>query len=447
VLADLVAHELPDDAIMTHFTAGWVSIYQGKPEKGLRHFLEGHAISARFGLIENSKFLPVKGAAAASRHLGNWPEALSYAKEEYRIAVITHHPANMIDALISIAEAETGQGMLRSAETNLRKAISLVSEAGVIVSCIGALCDLGHVLTLQGRNEEARRTLDKARRLALKNNHARLTPVVEGCLGELLLNEGKVRPAEPLLSGAVQKARKQSNSDLLPEAYLRMARLSLAQRSSRRFSYYARKCGEHARDAGKRPVLLCLDRLKAHHHISRGSFEKALTKLQWAELCLKEGKLDEVEQLTSGLEGVFDEAGAGKNLGRVTELRKKIAKQTSYADKVLHVLDAFEKVRSDDDVESVLESVAGTMVSIAGADRGLIVGFNQRGMIQFEASANFAGAPQQHLAISSSILNHVRKSQQPLLLDSAATDRGFGQLEHPRFPARRRHLCPDFRGR
>lgn len=89
------------------------------------------------------------------------------------------------------------------------------------------------------------------------------------------------------------------------------------------------------------------------------------------------------------------------------------------------VVRAFAELRSAESIEAALQSVAKTMVSITGADRGLIVGFNQRGMIQFEASANFEGAPQQHLAISSSILNHVKKSLQPLLLDSAATDPRF----------------------
>lgn len=446
LLAELDPDMFPDQAIMTHATAGWVSIYQGKPEEGLGQFLEAHAISVRNGLIENSKFLPARGAAAASRHLGRWKDALTYAEEEYRIAEITRYPPNMIDALVSVAEAEIELGMLRSAESHLRKNISLVSEAGVIVSYIGALSGLGRVLTLQGKNDEARRVLEKARKIALKKRYARLTVQVEGQLGELLLNEDKTKRAEPLLMRALQKARKQNNSDLLPEANLRMARVALAQGSSRRFNYYAGKCAEYAEASEMKQIINQLEREKAQYWVYRdmpekahesfrkaaasfaesgAAFEEALTRLQWAELCLKEGRLDKVAELIDGLEVAFDEAGAAGRLNRVKELRAKIAQQKTSTDKVRSVVKAFAELRSAESIESALQSVAETMVSITGADRGIIAGFNQRGMIQFEASANFADTPQQHLQLSSSILSHVRQTRQPLLLESAATDVRF----------------------
>ncbi|MBN1592245.1 MAG: protein kinase [Candidatus Coatesbacteria bacterium] len=446
LLDEKVENLLPDDEIMIRHVAGSVCLHQGQAEEALRHFLEGYAVSVRNGLIENSKFLPTKGAARALRHLGRWEEALSYAKEECRIAEITRFALNKINSLISIAKAEIELGTLRSAEVNLRNSIQLAGEHGLITSYIAGLPCLGRVLMLQGKGEEAHQILMKARNIAEKHHFQREIMLVELALADLMMDDLRPDVAEKSLKSAIRIAKELRDENILPDLYLRMARLALLLKARQRFSYYIKKCEARARTIGSKHILNLIEREWALYYAQQGNsktahdlfefaiksfsasgarFEESITRLRWAEFCLDDGNISRVESLIQGLEDVFDEAGAERERERAVALRRRIAQDRSYSDKVLCVLDAFEKVRFAQDMDSALDSILRTMVTITGADRGLVIGFNSRGMIQFEAATNFSAAPQQHASLSTSILNFVKGSGEPLLLKSALSDPRF----------------------
>jgi len=140
---------------------------------------------------------------------------------------------------------------------------------------------------------------------------------------------------------------------------------------------------------------------------------------------VRKGHLSEAAELALAIEGVFEDAGATGTLERVRSLQKQVARGRGWPDKVRRVLEAFDGLQAADDMETALQEIARAMVSITGADRGVVVGLNQRGMVQFEASANIDGIHNEYLRVSSSILRHVKETQEPLLIDSAATDSRF----------------------
>ena len=140
---------------------------------------------------------------------------------------------------------------------------------------------------------------------------------------------------------------------------------------------------------------------------------------------MKKGHLSQAAEVARAIEDVFEDAGATGALERARSLQKQVARGRGWPDKVHRVLEAFDGVQAADDMEAALQEIAGAMVSITGADRGVVVGLNQRGMVQFEASANMNGIHNDYLRVSSSILRHVKETQEPLLIDSAATDSRF----------------------
>ncbi|MBW2108765.1 MAG: tetratricopeptide repeat protein, partial [Deltaproteobacteria bacterium] len=440
------AESFPEQATEALNTFGWLSFYRGKPQESLKFFSRALSEARRDSLSTDAEFQGVTGAAGASWLLGRWADAVSYYQRALDLAERHQNPALNGKAIGNLAVAEYQLGKLRLAEEHFRKNLDAMIEVGDLEGYVVALNNLGALLRDQGMNEEARELLQKAQRIARKQHYDRHVLLIEGNIGELLLNKGECKRSESLLRKVLQRARKGNYVDLIPEAYRRMAGTSLKQGSSRRFSYYARKCREYAKRVGDQLELCYLDRLRAHRYASSGqrkkaermfrkvassfessgaSFEEALTKLQWAELCLKGGRMTQAEQLLSGLESAFDEAGATKHLDRITALREEMSHRTTYSDEISQILEAFDKVRASDNVEAALQSVVRTMVLTTRADRGLIIGLNRRGMIQFEASANFAGAPEQHLSVSSKILRHVAKSQEPLLIESAMIDPRF----------------------
>ncbi len=446
LLKHVNTESFPEQAIEALNILGWICFYRGKPQEGLKHFRRALSEAHRDSLSADAEFQSVTGAAGASWLLGQWTDAVSYYQRALELAERNRNPALKSKAIGNLAVAEYQLGKLRLAERHFREFLALAIEGGLIETYVIALGNLGALLRDQGKNEQAQELLQKARRIARTRHYDRHELVIEGNIGELLLNKGEYKRSESLLREVLQRARRGGYADLVPEAYRRMASVTLRQGSSRRFSYYARKCEECARLIGKQDELYYLERLKAQYYILRnqyqkaeatfrnvassfessgGSFERALTELQWADLCLRQGKVTRAEQLLSGLESAFDEAGATKHLDRVTALREEMSQRTMRSDEIVHILEAFEKVRASDDAEAALQSVAQTIVLTTGADRGLIIGLNRRGMIQFEASANFAGAPQQHLNVSSKILKHVAKSQELLQIESAITDPRF----------------------
>ena len=446
LLSQIDEHTFPNGTIRALSTAGWLSLYRGNPQKALELFQRGIAIARRNNLPAEVESQSVNGAASASWHLGNWTDALSYYQRASSLAERLRDPAKRSSAIGNLAVAEYQLGKLRLAEMHFREGLGLDIEIGDVEGYVVALNNLGTLLTAQGRNDEARKLLGKARRIARSRGYRRHTLMIEGNLGELLINEGKIAQAESLLRKVLLRARRNKTIDLLPEAHRRMAAIALRQGSRRRFNYYAAKCRESALAVGETHELLHIDRLKAHYFASRNmfdeaedtfkevassfasngaKFEEALTKLEWAEVCLKAVRLSQAGKLASGLEDVFKEAGANRALARVRDLQKQIARAQGWPEKIRRVLEAFQGLHAADDVEAALQKVADTTVSITGADRGVIIGLNRHGMIQFEASANLEGIHQNYLQVSSSILRHVKESRKPLLIDSAATDSRF----------------------
>jgi len=425
---------------------GWVCFYRGKPLESLEHFKRALSEAPRDSLSPNAELEGVTGAAGASWRLGRWTDAVSYYQRALDLAERHQNPALKSKAMGNLAVAEYQLGKLRLAEEHFKRNLDAMIEVGDMEGYVIALSNLGALLKDQGKNERAWELLQKARRIARKKRYDYHVLLIEGNIGELMLNRGEYRRAEALLRKVLRRARSGNHADLVPEGYRRMANVALKQGSSRRFSYYARKCEESARRVDDQLELRYLDRLRANYYASRNqkqkaeetlrdvtasfdlngaSFERALTELQWANLCLREGRITRAEQLLSGLESALDEAGATIYLDRVRSLREEMSQRATCSDDIVHIIKAFEKVRDSDDVEAALQLVAQTIVSMTGADRGLIIGLNQHGMIQFEASANFAGAPQKHLDVSSKILRHVAESQEPLVIESAMTDPRF----------------------
>jgi len=446
LLAHVNEKAFPNGMIRALSTAGWLSLYRGNPKKALSLFKRGIATASENNLPAEVESQSVNGAASASWHLGNWTDALSYYQKASYLAETLQDAAKRSSTIGNLAVAEYQLGKLRQAETHFREDLALDIEMGDVEGYVVALNNLGTLLTTQGRNDEARKLLQKALRIARSRRYSRHTLLIEGNLGELLTNEKTLGRAESLLRRVLRRARRNKAVDLLPEAYRRMARVALEQGSPRRFSYYAAKCRESALAVGEKHELRHIDRLKAHYFASRNMpekaeetfrevarsfaangaiFEEARTKLEWAELCLKEDRVPQAAELARGLEDVFEEAGATVALGRARSLQKQIARSAEWPEKLRRVIEAFDKLQAADDVETALQSVARTMVSISGADRGVVVGLNRRGMIQFEASANLNGIHQDYLRVSSSILQYVKESQEPLLIDSAATDSRF----------------------
>ncbi|HUT04525.1 MAG TPA: ATP-binding protein [bacterium] len=446
LLKHVDAESFPEQAIQALNILGWICFYRAKPQEGLKYFRRGLSEAHGDSLSADAEFQSLTGAASASWLMGQWTDAVSYYQRALDLAERNRNPALKSKAIGNLAVAEYQLGKLRLAEKHFREFLALAIEGGLIETYVIALGNLGALLRDQGRNEQARELLEKARRIARKKHYDRHVLLIEGNIGELMLNKGEYKRSESLLRKVLQRVRKGGYADLVPEAYRRMACVALKQGSSRRFDYYARKCEECAQHVGDQLELCYLERLKAHCYILRNqyqkaeetfrnvassfessgaSFEEALTKLQWAELCLKEGRVAQTEQLLSGLESVFDEAGATRHLDRVRSLRQELSQRITCSDEIAHVLKAFKKLRASDDVETALRSVAQTMVLTTGADRGLVIGLNRRGMIQFEASANFAGALEQDLNVSSRILEYVAKSREPLLIESAMTDPRF----------------------
>jgi len=446
LLAQIDESAFPNGMIRALSTAGWLSLYRGDPQKALELFQRGIGIASESKLPAEVESQSVNGAASASWHLGNWTDALSYYQKASCLAESLQDPAKRSSAIGNLAVAEYQLGKLRQAETHFREALALDIEMGDVEGYVVAHNNLGTLLTAQGRNDEARKLLQKALRIARRRRYSRHTLMIEGNLGELLMNEKELERAESLLRTVLQRARRNKAIDLLPEAYRRMARVALEQGSPRRFNYYAARCKESALAVGEKHELRYIGRLKARYFASRNmvekaeqafrevegsfatdgaTFEKAQTKLEWAEFCLKEARISQATELASGLEDVFEEAGANGALDRIKNLQKEIARGQEWPDKIRRVLEAFDGLLAADDVETALQRVARVMVSISGADRGVVVGLNRRGMIQFEASANLNGIHQDYLRISSSILRYVKESQKPLLIDSAATDSRF----------------------
>ncbi len=446
LLAQTDESVFPNGTIRALTTAGWLSLYSGNPQKSLELFQRGMAIASECNLPAEVESQSVNGAASASWHLGNWTDALSYYQKASCLAESLQDPAKRSSAIGNLAVAEYQLGKLRQAETHFREDLALDIEMGDVEGYVVALNNLGTLLTAQGRNDEARKLLQKALRIARSRRYSRHTLLIEGNLGELLTNENELDRAESLLKRVLQRARRNKAIDLLPEAYRRMARVSLERGSPRRFNYYAAKCKESALAVGEKHELRYIGRLKARYFASRNmfdkaeeayrevtssfasdgaAFEEAHTKLVWAELCLKEARFSEAAELARGLEDAFEEAGVTEALSRAKSLQKQIARSGEWPDKIRRVLEAFDGLQAADDVETALQSVARAMVLISGADRGVVVGLNRRGMIQFEASANLNGIHQDYLRVSSSILQYVKESQEPLLIDSAATDSRF----------------------
>lgn len=436
----------PEAVIVALNTSGWLCMYRGHPEKGLKRFEE--ALSKAIGSSQPppTQLQSINGAASASCQLGRWTDALSYYREECRLVEAAEGSAGMCRAIGNLAVAEYQIGKLRLAEEHFRSSLALAVEQGVMETYVVGLNNLGALLREQGKQAEALEMLEKARRIARKQRYGRHTLLIEGNTGDLLLRTGDVKRAESLLFKVLQRARKSGYADIIPEAYRRMADVALKLGSSRRFNYYSQRCQEHAERVGDDLELCYLDRIRAHYFVSSGQydraeevfrkvvssfglngamFEEALTRLDWAKLCLERGKASEAEQLLPGLEDVFDEAGAAAYMEELSNLKDEIVLRTGRSDDISQVLDALEQVRASDDVEAALQSVAHALVLMTGADRGLIVKLNQSGMIQFEASANFDGAPEQHVSISSKILRYVADFQTPLLVDSAMTDPRF----------------------
>jgi len=131
------------------------------------------------------------------------------------------------------------------------------------------------MLAAQDRNTEARKLLEKALRIARDRRFTRHTLMIEGNIGELLVNEKELDRAESLLRGVLQRARRNNAVGILPEAYRRMARVALEQGSSRSFNIYARKAKEAALAVGEKHELNHIERLKARYYASRDMFEKA----------------------------------------------------------------------------------------------------------------------------------------------------------------------------
>ena len=446
LLTQIDESAFPNATVRALNTAGWLSLYSGNPRKALALFQRGMAIASETHLPAEVESQSVNGAASASWHLGNWTDALSYYQKASCLTESLQDPAKRSSAIGNLAAAECQLGQLKQAEAHFREDLALDIEMGDAEGYVVALNNLGTLLTAQGRNDEAHKLLAKALRIARRRRYVRHALLIEGNLAELLMNENKLDQAESLLRRVLQRARRNKAVDLLPEAYRRMARLAIERRSSRCFSYYAGRCEQSAPAVGKAHELNQIYRLKARHFASRNmfeaadetfraaassfasngaTFEEALTKLEWAELCLKEARLSQAAELACGLADVFEDAGATGALGRARDLQKQIARGRGWQHKIRQILEAFDGLQAANDVESALQKVAGAMVLISGADRGVIVGLSQRGMIQFEASANLTGVHQDYLRVSSSILQFVKESKEPLLIDSAATDSRF----------------------
>lgn len=437
--------DLPAEKIGALNTVGWLNLYRGKLHQGLKSFRQGLSIAKRRSVPVSVKMQSLNGAASASWLLGRWKRALSYYQQGCNITEGLD-PATRCKTIGNLAVAEYQMGKLESAETHFRQILDSIIEVGNIDFYVVTLHNLGTLLMAQGRNDEALKHLQKAQKIAHRKHYERHILLIEGNLGELLLNARKYERAEPLLRKVLQRARRKDYGDLLPEAYRRMARLSLEQGSGQRFNYYAKRCEEYAQRVGEKHELLYIDRLRARHFMLSGhldkagnvfsrvaesfesmgaSFEEALTRLEWAELALKQDKVSLAEELLSRVETLVNEAGATRVMTKVKDLKKQTAQKLGWSRRIRHVLEAFDRIRLSEHVESALQTIAETMVSITGADRGLIMSFNQRGMIQFEASANFLGTPPGHLRVSSTVVKNVTESHKPLLLRSVAADVRF----------------------
>ncbi|MBN2209523.1 MAG: protein kinase [Candidatus Coatesbacteria bacterium] len=446
LLSRVAPDSYPNEVAGALCTLGWLCMRRGEAQQGLEHF--GRVIpDARAGSLSVDVELQcVTGAAAASWLLGRWADALSYLQRALDVAECHQNPALRSKAIGNLAVAEYQLGRLHLAEGHLRQSLDSTIEVGDVEGYVVGLNNLGALLKDQGKNAEAWKLLQKARRIARERRYARHMLLIEGNMGELLQNMGEYERAESLLRKVLHRALRKTFTDLLPEAYRRMARIALALKSGRRFEYYARRSDEYARLVGKQDELYHLERLKAHYHISRNQdqraeetfkslasslassgafFEEALTRLQWAELCLKRGNPSQAAQLLSGLEGVFNEAGAMGHFEKARELLRQVSQGGVCPKGMSDVLEALEEMRICDDMEAGLQSLAQAIASMTGADRGLIIGLNRRGMIQFEASANFTQALEPELTVSSKILKYVVDSQKPLLLESALSDPRF----------------------
>lgn len=446
VMREMDEEDFPDSLARALNTAGWLSLYRGQPREALESFRRGIRVAEERTLDAELESQSVNGAASACWHLGQWMDALSYYEQAARLASALQDPGKRSSAVGNLAVVEYQLGKLPLAEAHFRESLALSVEMGDLEGYVIALNNLGTLLTAQGRADEAKKLLQKARRIARKKCYMRHSLLIEGNLGELLMNEKEHERAEWLLTRVLRKARRRGINDLLPEACRRMARVALELGSSRRFNYYARKSEQLALAAGETHELRRLDRLKARYSAAVGrynraeqlfdkaakafqengaAFEEALTKLRWAETCLKRGNYTKAAELLAHLPSTFEEAGAAQAQNEAKLLQKQVAQHQGWGERVAHMLDAFAELRAASNVESALQAAAQKMVSMTGADRGLIIGLNQRGMIQFEASDNFLGAPQEHLMVSTNILQFVTRSKRPLLIESAATDSRF----------------------
>ncbi|MBN1593481.1 MAG: protein kinase [Candidatus Coatesbacteria bacterium] len=450
LLAQIDESSFPHGMIRALSTAGWLALYKGNPRKALDLFERGIDIASKSNLPAGVKSQSVNGAASASWFLGNWTDSLSYYQEASQLVDGLQDPSRRSSAIGNLAVAEYQLGRLGSAEAHFREGLALDVEMGDVEGYVVALNNLGTLLTAQNRNAEARKYLEKALWISRDRHFSQHALMVEQNIGEVLMNEREFAQAKRLLQGALRRARRNGEVGILPEAYRRMARLSLEQGSYRSFNIYARKAREAAESIGEKLEVNHIDRLLARFHAANdrpkqaedlflraadafGSggarFEEALTKLEWAELCLEHGRLSRAGELAGEVEGVLKEAGAIGALDRFKHLQKQIARGRGWPEKVRSVLEAFDGLKAAPDMEKALEVVARALVSITGADRGVVIGLNQRGMAQFEASANMDGIHNEYLRVSASILRHVTKTREALFIDSAATDPRFANSD------------------